>query len=225
MVKVDFNANDTQPGLLPLHQHAPARFQRARDVAGLAGARSTRSRARQTFGGPLWNVLGNWTTTLSNRAFNEARVSYGVNKPWILSNLAGETGGSGLLEAAGYNLTTGNPTGKFASISYPGATFGATSFTGLEGEGSLFIVDNFSVIAGKSPVQARCAGHAHQDVHGRRGVTQGSLDLHPGSRLRRQQPIELSRPLSAATSEPATPTRSRGTRPSMCRTRGRPPAT
>jgi outer membrane receptor protein involved in Fe transport len=105
--------------------------------------------SRQTFGGPLWNVLGNWTTTLSSRAFNEARVIYGVNKPWILSNLAGEKGGAALLEAAGYNLTTGNPDGTFASISYPGATFGATSFTGLEGEGSLFIVDNFSMIVGR----------------------------------------------------------------------------
>jgi hypothetical protein len=97
----------------------------------------------------LWNVLGNWATTISNRAFNEVRVTYGVNKPWILSNLAGQTGGSALLEAAGYNTTTGNPTGKFASIGYPGATFGATSFTGLEGEGNLFIVDNFSLTAGK----------------------------------------------------------------------------
>ncbi len=104
---------------------------------------------RETFGGPLWNVLGNWTTTLSNRAFNEARATYGVNKPWILSNLAGGTGGSGLLQAAGYTTTTGNPTGKFASISYPGATFGATSFTGLEGEGTLFLVDNFSMILGQ----------------------------------------------------------------------------
>ena len=34
-------------------------------------------------------------------------MTFGVNKPWILSNLAGETGGSDLLEAAGYNLTSG----------------------------------------------------------------------------------------------------------------------
>src|SRR5947208_10460224 len=76
--------------------------------------------ARQTFGGPLWNVLGNWTTTLNNTTFNELLVTYGVNKPWILSNLAGGLGGSELLAAAGYNTTTGKPTGKFARISYPG---------------------------------------------------------------------------------------------------------
>lgn len=104
---------------------------------------------RQTFGGPLWNILGNWTSTISSNAFNELRVSYGINKPWILSNLADKTGGADLLKLAGYNDIVGNPTGKFASLSYPGATFGATSFTGLEGEGNLFIIDNFSVIAGR----------------------------------------------------------------------------
>jgi hypothetical protein len=57
-------------------------------------------------------------------------------------------GGSDLLAAAGYNTLVGNPTGKFARISYPGANFGGTSFTGLEGEGNLFIIDNFSLVAG-----------------------------------------------------------------------------
>jgi len=101
---------------------------------------------RQTFGGPLWNILGNWATTLSNAAFNELRVTYGLNKPWILANIAGGLGGSDLLAAAGYNATVGNPTGKFARISYPGANFGGTSFTGLEGEGNLFLIDNFSLV-------------------------------------------------------------------------------
>src|SRR5437773_10246303 len=67
---------------------------------------------RQTFGGPLWNVLGNWTSTISNATFNELRVTYGVNKPWILSNLAGGLGGSDLLAAAGDHTTYGNAAGK-----------------------------------------------------------------------------------------------------------------
>jgi outer membrane receptor protein involved in Fe transport len=104
---------------------------------------------RQTFGGPLWNILGNWTTTVTNAVFNELRVTYGVNKPWILSNIAGGLGGSDLLAAAGYNTTTGNPTGKFARSTYPGASFGATSFTGLEGEGNLFLIDNLSLVFGR----------------------------------------------------------------------------
>ena len=147
MVKVDFNANDRNRAYVRYTNTHRRDFNVPGTSPGSLGPLNTLE-SRQTFGGPLWNVVGNWTTTLSNRAFNEARVSYGVNKPWILSNLAGETGGSSLLEAAGYNLETGNPTGKFASISYPGATFGATSFTGLEGESSLFIIDNFSWIAG-----------------------------------------------------------------------------
>jgi hypothetical protein len=104
---------------------------------------------RQTFGGPLWNALGNVATTITNTAFNELRVTYGVNKPWILANIGGALGGSALLSAAGYNTTTGNPSGRFARITYPGASFGATSFTGLEGEGNLFLIDNFSFLRGR----------------------------------------------------------------------------
>src|SRR5262249_62032335 len=66
----------------------------------------------------------------------------------ILANSAGGLGGSDLLAAAGYHTTSGNTTGKFARSTFPGASFGATSFTGLEGEGNLFLVDNFSFIAG-----------------------------------------------------------------------------
>lgn len=148
LIKVDLNANPNNRGYFRYTNTHRRDYNVPGTSPGALGPLNTLE-SRQTFGGPLWNVLANWTTTLSNRAFNEARVTYGLNKPWILSNLAGETGGSALLEAAGYNTTTGNPTGTFASISYPGATFGATSFTGLEGEGNLFIIDNFSIISGK----------------------------------------------------------------------------
>jgi outer membrane receptor protein involved in Fe transport len=148
LIKADVNANQTNRGYFRYTNTRKRDFNVPGTSPGSLGPLNTLE-SRETFGGPLWNALGTWTTTLSNRAFNEARVTYGVNKPWILSNLAGFTGGSGLLDAAGYNTTTGNPTGKFASISYPGATFGATSFTGLEGEGNLFIVDNFSVLVNK----------------------------------------------------------------------------
>jgi outer membrane receptor protein involved in Fe transport len=104
---------------------------------------------RSTFGGPLSNMMGNWTTTVSNRAFNEFRATYGINKPWILSNLAEQTGGAALLKLIGYNDVVGSSTGEWASLTYPGASFGATSFTGLEGEGNLFLIDNFSFTAGR----------------------------------------------------------------------------
>jgi outer membrane receptor protein involved in Fe transport len=152
LIKMDANLNQNNRGYFRYTNT----HKRDLNVAGTSpGAPGPLNpiETRQTFGGPLWNVLGNWTTTLSNRAFNEFRATYGVNKPWILSNLADHTGGSGLLALAGYNTSTGNPTGKFASLSYPGAQFGATSFTGLEGEGSLFVIDNFSLIMGRHQVK------------------------------------------------------------------------
>lgn len=68
-----------------------------------------------------------------------------MNKPWILANAADGKGGSLLLEADGANGLHG----RFATISYPGANFGATSFTGLEGESNAYIIDNFSFLAGQ----------------------------------------------------------------------------
>ncbi len=148
LIKADANINQNNRGYFRYTSSHKRDLNVAGTSPGAAGPLNP-VETRQTFGGPLWNVLGNWTTTLSNHAFNEFRATYGVNKPWILSNLADHTGGSALLALAGYNTTTGNPTGKFASLSYPGATFGATSFTGLEGEGNLFLIDNFSLIIGR----------------------------------------------------------------------------
>src|SRR6267142_4670599 len=148
MVKVDVDFNDKNRGYFRYTDD----YKRFPNVGGTSPGSSApleTLETRQTFGGPLWDVMGNWTSTLSNRAFNELRVTYGVNKPWILANIAGGLGGSDLLAAAGYTPTTGNPTGKFARLSYPGASFGATSFTGLEGEGNLFFIDNFSFVRGR----------------------------------------------------------------------------
>ena len=116
----------------------------------LGGSALDTLETRYTFEGPLWNVMGNWTSTLSARAFNELRVFYGVNKPWIQSNFAGFTGGSYLLAADGRNGLNG----KFSTVAYPGANFGATSFTGLEGESNGYVIDNFSFIMGKHQLKA-----------------------------------------------------------------------
>lgn len=148
LVKVDWNADQNNRFYFRYTNTHKRDFNVAGTSPGRPGPLDTLE-TRETFGGPLWNVLGNWTTVLSPGAFNELRVSYGIDQPWILSNLAGETGGSELLEAAGYSPLSGSQTGKFASLRYPGARFGATSFTGLEGEGNLFIVDNFSFVKGR----------------------------------------------------------------------------
>jgi outer membrane receptor protein involved in Fe transport len=95
---------------------------------------------RYTFGGPIWNIVGNWTTTLSNTSFNEARVFFGSNKAPIICNKSG-TGGSEELEKA-------RP-GTYAHIEYPGALFGCPIFDGLEGEENIVLTDNFSVVRGR----------------------------------------------------------------------------
>jgi outer membrane receptor protein involved in Fe transport len=148
MIKIDANLNQENRGYFR-YTNTHRRDVNVGGTSPGAAAPLETLETRQTFGGPLWNVLGNWTTTLSNKAFNEFRATYGVNKPWILANIAGGLGGSDLLAAAGYNTSVGNSTGKFARISYPGANFGGTSFTGLEGEGNLFLIDNFSLVAGR----------------------------------------------------------------------------
>jgi outer membrane receptor protein involved in Fe transport len=91
--------------------------------------------ARNRFGGPIWNVVGAWNATLSNTKFNEFRAVYGSNKPPIVCNKSG-TGGNA-------NLDQGPP-GTFSIQIYPGAVFGCPIFTGLEGEQTIQLIDNFS---------------------------------------------------------------------------------
>ena len=86
---------------------------------------------------------------MSNRAFNELRVTYGVNKPWILANIAGGLGGRNCWRPPATRRRSATRPASSRASRYPGASFGATSFTGLEGEGNLFVVDNFSFIRGR----------------------------------------------------------------------------
>lgn len=148
MGKVDVNFSDKNRAYFR-YTNDHKRYPNVGGTSPGAAAPLSTLETRQTFGGPLWNLLGNLATTVTNSTFNELRVTYGVNKPWILANISGGLGGSDLLSAAGYNTVSGNPTGRFAVITYPGATFGATSFTGLEGEGNLFLIDNFSFVRGR----------------------------------------------------------------------------
>jgi outer membrane receptor protein involved in Fe transport len=101
--------------------------------------------ARNKFGGPIWNVVGSWTSTLSNTKFNEFRGVYGSNKPPIICNKSG-TGGVA-------NLDQGPP-GTFSLQAYPGAVFGCPIFTGLEGEQTIQLIDNFSWATGRHQLKA-----------------------------------------------------------------------
>ena len=99
--------------------------------------------SRGLYTGPIWSVVGNLTSTFGNRAFNEVRVYYGVNKVSIFSNLTGDKLGGAALLADTANL------GLYSEKTYPGAHFGSGSLGGLEGETNLYFDDNFSYIAGR----------------------------------------------------------------------------
>jgi len=99
---------------------------------------------RYTFGGPIWNLVGNYTATLGNSSFNEARLFYGSNKAPVICNKSG-TGGSAELAKA--------PVGTFAHIEYPGALFGCPTFTGLEGEENLVFADSLTMSRGRHQVK------------------------------------------------------------------------
>jgi Carboxypeptidase regulatory-like domain/TonB dependent receptor/TonB-dependent Receptor Plug Domain len=100
---------------------------------------------RATFDGPLWSAVANWTTTLSSRAFNEARAHYGVNKLIITSNLAGKYGEALITDVAHRGL--------YSEKNYPGAAFGSSVTGGLEGETNLYFIDNFTLVRGRHQVK------------------------------------------------------------------------
>lgn len=127
------------------------RYDRSKNLhTGNGGAFDTAER-RETFGGPVYNVVGNWTSSVTNTAFNELRAFWGSNKPPIICPLSG-TGGPA-------HLTMGPP-GTFSGRLYPGANFGCTVFTGLEGEENLTFVENFSWVTGAH--QFKVGGQAAQ---------------------------------------------------------------
>jgi len=95
---------------------------------------------RDTFGGPVWNVVANLTSTLSNTSFNEFRGYFMSNKPPIICNASGVGGMA--------NLQKGPP-GTFSNQRYPTLRIGCPIFTGLEGEENLGFMDSFSFIKGR----------------------------------------------------------------------------
>ena len=103
---------------------------------------------RATFNGPIWSALGTWTSTLSGTAFNEMRAYYGVNKIRITSNLAGT---SGHRPAASRTRTTG----EFTERTYPGASFGASTTGGLEGETNFYLNNSLHAGDGQASAQSR----------------------------------------------------------------------
>ncbi len=142
MVKVDANINENNR-LSIRHSRT---FLTDTNCSGQGGDGCNSSplwtlEKRATFNGPLWSVLGNWTNTLSNNSFNELRAYYGVNKLVITSNLAGVYG-LALLDGL-----KANP--LWTERTYPGASFGASTTGGIEGETNLYVIDNFMFVKGR----------------------------------------------------------------------------
>jgi outer membrane receptor protein involved in Fe transport len=136
IVKLDANLN--------ANNRVTVRYDHSDKIDKNQGGALSLEEARQNFGGPVWNVVSNWTSTLSNTSFNEVRAFYGSNKPPIVCNMSG-TGGT-------VHLTLGPP-GTFARRQYPGAIFGCPIFTGLEGEENFALNDNFSFVRGAHQVK------------------------------------------------------------------------
>jgi hypothetical protein len=103
---------------LGTNHRASLRFDRSINMQTNQGGALQVLSSRQVFGGPVWTVVGGFTSTLSNTAFNEVRASFLSNKPPIICNQAG-TGGSALLALG--------PPGTFARRNYPGRRSGADS--------------------------------------------------------------------------------------------------
>jgi outer membrane receptor protein involved in Fe transport len=145
LVKIDLNANNKN--------RLSVRYDRSvrKDLnLSQSGSAADTKEDRYAFGGPIWNLLGNYTTTLSNNSFNEARLFYGSNKASLVCNKSG-TGGTAQLTKA--------PVGSFAHIEYPGALFGCPTFTGLEGEENIVLADNLLMSIGRHQLKIGAQGN------------------------------------------------------------------
>ena len=103
-------------------------------------------------GGPVWNVVSNFSSVLSNTSFNEFRGYFMSNKPPVTCNASGVAGQE--------NLEKG-PWGTFSHHRYPTLRVGCPIFHGLEGEENLGFIDTFSFIKGRH--QFKIGGQAIQN--------------------------------------------------------------
>lgn len=146
LIKLDVNASSRNR--LSLRYDRSVRTDT--NLSQYSSAADTRE-DRYAFGGPIWNLLGNYTRTLGHNSVNEARVFYGSNKAPIICNKSGAGGSAQLAKA---------PVGSFAHIEYPGALFGCPTFTGLEGEENLVLSDSVTISSGRH--QLKVGAQANQ---------------------------------------------------------------
>jgi len=138
-----------------------------------AGSAIDTEEDRYAFGGPISNVLGSYTTTVSNSSFNEARLSYGSNKAPIVCNKSGSGGSAQLAKA---------PIGTFAHVEYPGALFGCPLFTGLEGEENIVLAESLTMSRGRHQLKIGAQGNQVRTIIDVTNYHDGFWS-HPSDRL------------------------------------------
>jgi hypothetical protein len=132
LIRADYNINNPN--------HLSVRYDRTIQKSVNEGGAYQVQDGRDTFGGPVWNLVANLTSTISNTSVNEFRVGYMSNMPPIVCNQSG-TGGTAELAKG--------PAGTFANINYPTMTIGCPIFDGTEGEQDLKLADTYSFVKGR----------------------------------------------------------------------------
>lgn len=187
LLKGDWNANDRNRISLR-HSRTMKEDQNCSGQGG-DGCNSSplwTEEKRATFNGPIWSALGTWTSTLSGKAFNEVRAYYGVNKIRITSNLAGTSGIDLLQQNAA--------TGQFTERTYPGASFGASTTGGLEGETNFYLNDSLTRVVGKHQLK----------VGGQLARVKFLMDIDASQKGRWGFPVDLAYNLADPNSHPDT---------------------
>ncbi|HEY3929859.1 MAG TPA: TonB-dependent receptor [Candidatus Koribacter sp.] len=132
LIRGDYNINGAN--------HLSVRYDRTIQKSVNEGGPFQVQDGRDTFGGPVWNLVANLTTTINNTNLNEFRAGYLSNEPPIVCNQSG-TGGTAELAKG--------PPGTFANINYPTMTIGCPIFDGTEGEQDLKLSDTYSIVKGR----------------------------------------------------------------------------
>ena len=142
-----------------------------------------REEKRATFNGPIWSVLGTWTSTLSGKAFNEMRAYYGVNKIRITSNLAG-TSGLDLLQQNARRESSPSARIQARRSARPRPA-------GWKGETNFYLNDSLTRGHGQASAQSGRTARTREVPDGHRRVAEGPMGV---SGRRRVQPGRSQQP-------------------------------
>lgn len=145
MIKGDYNIN--------AGHRLSVRYDRTINKNINIGGVYSPTEGRHSFGGPVWNIVANLTSTLSNTSFNEFRASYMSNMPPLICNRSG---------VGGMDSLALGPPGTFALVQYPHLAIGCPVFSGTEGEQNLVFLEHYTLVRGRH--QFKIGGQAQQNT-------------------------------------------------------------